>query len=530
MNNSELLSQLNELVATNRFSQARKVYLSTFIGKEFQVSGILSQVRNTTGYLRRQELRKGKTITLRLAGCETALTIRCDRGRSTYIAEHNATIPFNISVTVTGYDDIRQQLESDELGQPQFNTATSVVIPNAMTDVDAPSKSSCSFEGKELLNSSSTDNQTDQLLAELEQMQSSSLNLLSEVENDIDKAQSRNVPLLVTETDDRTTRQFLGVKNPGPPEMVDQSGQDTNTSRPNANVSFIRQPVALEQAIPVSVESEIPETLETDEDLQQTLMESLRLGILSEQQDPIGERDFSQFISLTTGVAIQKVNEIQKELWRAVMNPSMFAKQREFYNFYPFGDFRMRRDRENIAMDFKSAPVTELAKHTAIENYPHSNFDGSDANSNHPPIATHAIQIAATVAPIVGLSLPVTYDVIFETLKLVLKIFVVGKRRVRFSDIGEFVPVLLGGTMQYHFRPYRQLIRFVTQSARAIVAVAEREGEAQLAFEANQGVPDRTTVQSRPRVKKDDEKKNNIGCMFIISIIVIYQVLKYLFG
>ena len=64
----------------------------------------------------------------------------------------------------------------------------------------------------------------------------------------------------------------------------------------------------------------------------------------------------------------------------------------------------------------------------------------------------------------------------------------------------------------------------------AQATVAEREGEAQLAFEANQGVPDRTTVQSRPRVKKDDEKKNNIGCMFIISIIVIYQVLKYLFG
>ena len=95
MNNSELVSQLEQLVATSRFSRARKACLAKFIGKQYSVRGILSRVSNTTGYLRRRGLRKGKTITLQITGSDTELSIKCDRARSVSIADHNVSEPFH---------------------------------------------------------------------------------------------------------------------------------------------------------------------------------------------------------------------------------------------------------------------------------------------------------------------------------------------------------------------------------------------------------------------------------------------------
>jgi hypothetical protein len=579
MNNSELVSQLKQLVATNRFSQTRKKCITELVGKEYKVSGILSRIWNTTGYLRRQGLRKGKTITLRLADCSTELTIRCNRGRSTSIADHNVTKQFSISVTVTGYDDVRGQLKSDELAPSQFTGPTFTGNEDVTLDSVEDPLTSNPFPINQELTSSPTEDQTDQLLAVLDQMQTSSINLLSKVADDINKAQSRDIPLLVAGTEDEELTNLNDFVGDQPTELVDGSGpadqidlgqphgkpknhDELMISHPNPDVKYIGQSSVLDRTksavntgednafrstlterLPVVNPEQKPfesisdidvikkkKSQETHSEKNRHLVDHLRLEILSDQQDPISDTEFGQLISLTTGVPLEKVSEIQKELWRAVMNPSMFGKQRNIYNFFPFGDFKMSRDRETINMGFKSAPVTQLAKHNEVENYPHSNFGTSDADSDHPPIAAHAVRIAATVVPIVGLSLPVTYDVIFETLQLLLKIFGVGKRRVSFSDIGEFVPVVLNGTLQYHFRPYRQLIRFVTESARAIIAIAEREGEGQLAFEADKGVPDRTVLQSRTRGKVERDKKNSNGCVLIILAIVVYQALKYLFG
>ena len=261
-------------------------------------------------------------------------------------------------------------------------------------------------------------------------------------------------------------------------------------------------------------------------------MEQLRRKILGDQENPIVQQDFDQIVSLETGVPIEKVKEIHKHLWHTVMSPTMFGKQREIFNFFPFGDFRLMRSRDIVKMDFKSAPVPQLAKHDAVEEYPHSNFNGSDADSNHPPIATHAIRIAATVAPLVGLSPPVTYDVIFETLQLLLKVFGVGKRRIRFTDVGEFFPVVLRGTLQYHFRPYRPLIRFATESFRAIISLAEREGEGQIAFKADKGVPDRSGAKRgySPPVDHPKKKKNSqLGCLLLVLAFLGFRLVLYLF-
>ena len=261
-------------------------------------------------------------------------------------------------------------------------------------------------------------------------------------------------------------------------------------------------------------------------------LDQLRRKILDDQQKPIVQKDFDKIVSLETGVPIEKVKEIQKHLWHTVMSPTMFGKEREIFNFFPFGDFRLMRSRDIVNMDFKSAPVPQLAKHDAVEEYPHSNFDGSDADSNHPPIATHAIRIAATVAPLVGLSPPVTYDVIFETLQLLLKVFGVGKRRIRFTDVGEFFPVVLRGTLQYHFRPYRPLIRFATESFRAIISLAEHEGEGQIAFKADKGVPDRpgATRGYPPPVDHPKKKKNpQLGCLLLVLAFLVFKLVLFIF-
>ena len=578
MNNSELVSLLEQLVATSRFSQSRKMCLAVLVGKEFKVSGVVARIRNTTGYLRRQGLRKGKTITLRLSDCSTELTIRCNRERSTSVTEHNCSKQFAISITVTGYDAVRGQLKSDELAHSQLTGPTFAGNEDVTVDADKDSVPSNPSPENQRFTSSSTEDQTAQLLALLDEMQTSSLNLLSKGAEDINKAQSRDIPLLVAATEDEELTNFDDVMSEQPTELSGRQGpadkidlsqfegkpkynDDAIISQADPNLRSMGQTSVFDQTksvvdpgedtairsrrtervLVINPEQKPPKLIHDDVGVEnkkikkthseehRRLEDHLRLEILGDQQDPIGEREFGQLISLTTGVSIEKVNKIQKELWRAVMNPSMFGKSRKIYNFFPFGDFRLRRDREIISMDFKSAPVAQLARHNAVEIYPHANFDVSKDDYDHPPIALHAVRIAASVAPIVGISLPIAYDVIFETLQLLLKIFGVGKRRVQFSDIGEFVPVVISGTLQYHFRPYRQLIRFFTESARAIVAVAEREGEGQLAFNEDKGVPDRTGKQPRSSITQNSRNNNN-GCLLLIVVIILYQVLKYFYN
>jgi|GEM_PF-4622928 len=582
MNNSELVSQLEQLVATSRFSPARKKYLTEFMGKQYSVRGILSRVINTTGYLRRQGLRKGKTITLQITGSDTELSIRCDRARSVSIADHNVSEPFAISVTITGYDDVRQQLEAEETADTESTTHTESADAPANTDVENQPQLTAGSEIDELLDPSATDNHADQLLDELEQMQLKSLQFLAEVAGDIDKVQSSNVVLVAHDTDDPTAAAPTLSPTERPIESPDEDGPSVNTqsltpettqsssgadgaSQSSENEENSPRPKVVDKEMPTVdrvpssrlplpepapstkqkgdaseddiASSEIDEIEEIETGTGENRLQDLRREILSDQQHPIVQKDFGQIVSLETGVPVAKVKEIQQRLWQAVMSPSMFGKQRDIFNFFPFGDFRLLRSRDVIKMDFKSAPVTQLAKHDAVEEYPHSNFDESDTDSNHPPIATHAIRIAAIVAPLVGLSPPITYDVIFETLKLLLKIFGVGKRRVRFSDIGEFFPVVLRGTLQYHFRPYRPLIRFATESFRTIISLAEREGEGQLAFEADNGVPDRThrqrhetLIEKNLRDNTDRKKKTPIGCIFLVLAVLIYQALKFAFN
>ncbi|MBT4693597.1 MAG: hypothetical protein HOB73_09655 [Planctomycetaceae bacterium] len=577
MNNTELVTELDKLVATSRFSHTRKTCLSEFIGKKYKVSGLVSRVGNTSGYSRRPELRKGKTITLGLSGSNTKLLIRCNRSRSLAILEHDLSQQFSITITITGYDDVRQYLQADELGEmnapraAESNTSLTMIGDNVQHAEKALGANS-------LEASSSTNDQADQLLAELEQMQLDSQNILSEVADDINRAQSRNLPLLRSDYKDQTvtTPVVPGIGEAAAPSL------DTETEGESAHPGVIQirnEPEGISQS-----KKDLPQHPESDEIIQNSTvidtttglrqreskpiqnastkpnaemedlsesekkpagehwrqaqgndLDQIRREILSNQQKPIEQNVFAEVIALQTGVSVVKVREIQKQLWHAILSPSMFGTQRDVFNFFPFGDFRLLRNRNLVNMDFKSAPVKALAEHAAVEKYPHSNFDGSDAESSHPPIATHAIRIAATVAPIVGLSPPVTYDVIFETLQLLLKVFGVGKRRIRFQDVGEFFPVVLRGTLQYHFRPYRPLVRFATESFRAIISLAEQEGEGQLAFEADNGVPDRSRPRrakgnrgsSRSRSKNNNEKKPSVVWVVLILAFIVYQAVVF---
>jgi len=556
MNNSELVDRLEQYIATNRFSDARKLALSEFIGKQYRVSGVILRVTNTTGYLRRQSLRKGKTITLRLDGSENILSIRCTRARSIELVDQDPSTPFIITVTITDYDEVRQLLQADQLGD--INSAR-IADEDALTAIDADNQSHAIAS-----------NENDQLLDEIQQMQLESQQRLSEVADDINKAQSRNVPLVHSNPDNQDTaesqdqgHQLLGeipADNLNPANTASETGAiravidaDTNSESVGndqlpQSVEVDTEPVptvanplsetarhGLQQSDDAGEEAAISELNATDGHDTRThtpRLDQLRRTILGDQQSPIVQKDFDQIVALETGVPIEKVKEIHKHLWHTVMSPSMFGEQREIFNFFPFGDFRLMRSRDVVNMDFKSAPVPQLAKHDAVEEYPHSNFDGSDTDSIHPPIATHAVRIAATVAPLVGLSPPVTYDVIFETLQLLLKVFGVGKRRVRFTDVGEFFPVLLRGTLQYHFRPYRPLIRFATESFRAIISLAEHEGDGQLAFKADKGVPDRTLDKreySQPVDHPKKEKSTQLGCIILILAFLGLQFVLYLF-
>jgi hypothetical protein len=556
MNNSELVTRLERFVAANRFSEARKSAQADLIGKQYLVSGILSRVSNTTGYLRNQRLRQGKTIILQLDDSDNSLSIRCTRSSSISLADHDVSTPLAITVTITDYDEVRLLLEAEEVGNDNPSSGTGEVTAAAIDESQQTHTASSSENGI--------------ILDEIQQMQMESQQRLSEAADDIIKAQSRNVPLVNPEPDNQDSTEPLDLVQEPPAQSPTEKPSLIDTATPPevkesiiANVPHPKSTASdkvsqSEEAVTTSVPTRVKPPLKAStnvsqqsategpriasgeldvtEDIETTTINSrldqLRRKILDDQQKPILQKDFDKIVSLETGVPIEKVKEIQKHLWHTVMSPTMFGKEREIFNFFPFGDFRLMRSRDAVNMDFKSAPVPQLAKHDSVEEYPHSNFDCSDADSNHPPIATQAIRIAATVGPLVGLSPPVTYDVIFETLQLLLKVFGVGKRRIRFTDVGEFFPVVLRGTIQYHFRPYRPLIRFATESFRAIISLAEREGEGQIAFKADKGVPDRpgATRGYSPPVDHPKKKKNSqLGCLLLGLAFLVFRLVLFIF-
>ena len=192
MNNSELVTRLEQFVAKNRFSETRKSALADLIGKQYRVSGKLSRVSDTTGYLRQQRLRKGKTIILQLDDSNNALSIRCTRSSSISLADHDVSTPFTITVTITDYDEVRHLLEAEELGNDNSSISTDEVTPPAIDDDEQTHATSS--------------NENDVLLDEIQQMQMESEQRLSEAADDIIKAQSRNVPLVRPEPDNPRLR------------------------------------------------------------------------------------------------------------------------------------------------------------------------------------------------------------------------------------------------------------------------------------------------------------------------------------
>jgi len=431
MNNSELVAELANLVATNRFSQTRKACLSEFIGKQYNVWGMITRVSNTTGYSRRPELRKGKTITLVLSNSGTKLSIRCNRSRSISISEHKPSEQLSIRVTIIGYDDVRQHLQAEEsdaiklLDSVESNGSRTMVEDN----LQPPEKSN---KAHKLNESSPSDDPADQLLAELQQMQFESETLLADASTDINKAQSRNLPSVRPDSEGLAVvapaqSGSLGAQNEqasisqsrqddqkhDTPDVIHQKSvvvDNTTSSKKLDSDTFGKTSPELHAQKENIARSKKHEAIQHGVKTPRNELDRIRREVLSDHSNPIEQKVFSEIIAMETGVPVGKVREVQKQLWHAILSPSMFGREREIFNFFPFGDFRLMRNRDLVNMDFKSAPVATLAEHAAVEQYPHSKFNGSNAESIHPPIAAHAIRIAATVAPIVGLSPPVTYE------------------------------------------------------------------------------------------------------------------------
>ena len=280
MNNTELVTELDKLVATSRFSHTRKTCLSEFIGKKYKVSGLVSRVGNTSGYSRRPELRKGKTITLGLSGSNTKLLIRCNRSRSLAILEHDLSQQFSITITITGYDDVRQYLQADELGEmnapraAESNTSLTMIGDNVQHAEKALGANS-------LEASSSTNDQADQLLAELEQMQLDSQNILSEVADDINRAQSRNLPLLRSDYKDQTvtTPVVPGIGEAAAPSL------DTETEGESAHPGVIQirnEPEGISQS-----KKDLPQHPESDEIIQNSTVIDTTTGLRQRESKPI---------------------------------------------------------------------------------------------------------------------------------------------------------------------------------------------------------------------------------------------------
>ncbi|MEC7565347.1 MAG: hypothetical protein VX738_06650 [Planctomycetota bacterium] len=519
--------------------------MSEIMAVEAVVNILISDVSITRGYVRQDGLRDGRTINARIPNTEQWLKIRCQNQRNGELEVIDPQQLFRFRIQPTDYDDVRKVLIGFEvphhadLPNPNHFSPSEPLAPPASTD--SPT-ALAGLDDHALV-------EPDTTADDLDRMQSESLLILNAASEDLDRASESNVALVVDlPFPDADDDEVVMIAKPNP--------SDSTTTMEGAAITRV---APLEGRIPSALpvpelviekennqESELKEPTSDAEDQDAEILDlsdprlhrdamsesqtsskanALRQEILGESSEPIWLKQFSELISAETGVAIRTVRDVQQRMWNTIVSPDFFDDTKNTLSFFPFGNFRLRRNGDDLNLDFASHPCQEIAEFSANEDVRYEQIAEDVEMQNESPVAHQALRIATRVAPLVGLSPPVTYEVIFETLLLLLKVFGVGKRRVRFTDIGEFFPVLLRGTVQYHFRPYRPLIRLASESFRKVIDLAENEGEGHLQFVRDRGVPAQPLFKSGAAAVARRKKKTSPVGWIVLGIFVWFFAL-----
>ena len=248
----------------------------------------------------------------------------------------------------------------------------------------------------------------------------------------------------------------------------------------------------------------------TDSDTDKVpILDDLIEEALGDSEPPITLKLLSAIVSGQTGIPVDTVNTIQKAMWTHLSSPATFGEGKATYKFPLLGKFTVRKDSENVSLDFASSKIEQIADATINESVTFEQAKQLVETDTGPQIARHVLPLALTTAASMGLQQAQSYLTIYRTILLILRILAKGKRRIRIDDVGEFFPSIVAGSEAYRFRAYPTLLRATSSAFKDATVFMSRRGEAQERFDS----PSETTT---PQNSEMDLK----GCLFLLALII----------
>lgn len=527
------LQQANS--AEKRPDRAIRDYVRSITKSPFSGQLTVARLSKTIAYAKRPELRNGHTAKVSVPKTDITLEIQLFENH-----EAEPQTQTKVTVSVLKYDGYSKTLFAQQepwqeieegTAEPKLNTNTNASIADSPSAEDPLAK----FQEEALANLSSHDtnvvsdtSEEEKLLA---QMQLDAANALAGLTSNLDRQIESGNDDLPAETVDESTPDHF------PHENQPRSLDDTTTGDLEANAPPTEQeptpnrdetsheeqgqaekPTFVEYTPGPMIEPEPAQVNETSDSKQQATLDDLMALALGDDQKPVTQDLFSAIVSLQTGIPKNTVAQIQNAMWLTLSSPETFGKGKASYKFPLLGNFTVHKHDGEFNLDFASSDISSIEGAKINEEVNFEQAKEHVESKSGPLIARHAFALALATAASLGVGQAKTYQTVYRSILLLLRIFGKGERRVRIEEIGEFFPSVIAGSPAYRFRAYPTFIRATSAAFKDAVAFASKPGEAQLEFE---------NKQSGRINKSEPQRETNAakGCLIFAAIIIFILLL-----
>lgn len=527
------LQQANS--AEKRPDRAIRDYVRSITKTPFSGQLTVARLSKTIAYAKRPELRNGHTAKVSVPKTDITLEIQLFENH-----EAEPQTQTTVTLSVLKYDGYSKTLFSQQepwqeiekgTAEPKLKTDTNASIADSPSAEDPLAK----FQEEALANLSSHDtnvvsdtSEEEKLLA---QMQLDAANALAGLTSNLDRQIESGNDDLPAETVAESPPDHFPHENE-PQSLDDTTIGDIEANAtppeqeatPNPDETSHEEQVQPEKPTPVEntpvpiIEPEPAQVTDTSDSKQQATLDDLMALALGDDQKPVTQDLFSAIVSLQTGIPKNTVAQIQNAMWLTLSSPETFGKGKASYKFPLLGNFTVHKHDGEFNLDFASSDISSIEGAKINEEVNFEQAKEHVESKSGPLIARHAFALALATAASLGVGQAKTYQTVYRSILLLLRIFGKGERRVRIEEIGEFFPSVIAGSAAYRFRAYPTFIRATSAAFKDAVAFASKPGEAQLEFENKQsGRINNSEPQQDTNVAK--------GCLIFAAIIIFIWLL-----
>ena len=486
------LQQANS--AEKRPDRAIRDYVRSITKTPFSGPLTVARLSKTIAYAKRPELRNGHTAKVSVPKTDITLEIQLFENH-----QAEAQTQTKVTVSVLKYDGYSKTLFAQQepwqeiekvIAEPELNTDT-----NASIAVRLPPKILAKFQAEAMANLSSHDTNVVSDTSEeeklLSQMQLDAANALAGLTSHLDRQIESGKDDLPAETVAESTPDHFPHENETqsladttiedfeanatPPEQEATPNRDETSHEEQAQPE---KPTPVENTPVPMIEPEPAQVADTSDSKQQATLDDLMALALGDDQKPVTQDLFSAIVSLQTGIPKNTVAQIQNAMWLTLSSPETFGRGKASYKFPLLGNFTVHKHDGEFNLDFASSDISSIEAAKINEEVNFEQAKEHVESKSGPLVARHAFALALATAASLGVGQAKTYQTVYRSILLLLRIFGKGERRVRIEEIGEFFPSVIAGSAAYRFRAYPTFIRATSAAFKDAVAFASKPGEA----------------------------------------------------